>query len=134
MARDSCKWVSYKKWFGCWWVVVGVGGHILAGGGWWWVYFGWWWGLLDCGGWRWMVVGSGIVYSDPLKRINLILRSIWQIWVNNLYSFTETDKVLIKHLHQSISFFTTLNLVWKYISFSIKFSEPSVFYLFITRD
>ena len=23
-----------------------------------------------------MVVGSGIVYSDPLKRINLILRSI----------------------------------------------------------
>ena len=54
MARDSCKWVSYKKGFGCWWVVVGVsrswlvvggGGYILAGSGWWWVVVeggGWW--------------------------------------------------------------------------------------------
>ena len=43
MARGSYKWVSYKKDFGCWWVVVGVGEYILAGGGW------------------WMVAGGGIV-------------------------------------------------------------------------
>ena len=51
VARDSYKWVSYKKGFGCLQVVAGVGryilagsgGYILAGGGWWWqIYFGWW--------------------------------------------------------------------------------------------
>ena len=47
VARDSYKWVSYKRGFGCWWVVVGVGGYILAGGGWWWIYFGWWWVVVD---------------------------------------------------------------------------------------
>ena len=35
MTRDSNKLVSYKKGFGCWWVVMGVVGYILAGGGWW---------------------------------------------------------------------------------------------------
>ena len=34
MTRDSYKWVPYKKDFGSWWVVVDVGGYILAGGGW----------------------------------------------------------------------------------------------------
>ena len=47
---------SIKKGFGCWWVVVGVGGHMLAGGGWWWVVVGggyilaggrWWWMMVD---------------------------------------------------------------------------------------
>ena len=41
VARDCYKSVSYKKGFDCCWVVVGVGGYILAGGGWWWIYFGW---------------------------------------------------------------------------------------------
>ena len=41
--------VSYKKGFGCWWVVAGVGGYILAGGGWWWV-------VQDI---FWLVVGGG---------------------------------------------------------------------------
>ena len=40
MARDSYKWVSYEKGFGCWLVMVGVGGYILGGGGWWWVVVG----------------------------------------------------------------------------------------------
>ena len=38
MARDTYKWISYKKGFGCQWVVVGGGGDILLlvdGGGWW---------------------------------------------------------------------------------------------------
>ena len=51
MARDSYKWVSYKKGFGCWWVVVGVGGYILAGDGY----------ILAGGGWWWIVVDGGIV-------------------------------------------------------------------------
>ena len=49
VARDSYKWVSYKKGFGCWWVVVDVGGYILGGGGWWWV-------VMDI---FWLVVGGG---------------------------------------------------------------------------
>ena len=80
VARDFYKWVSYKKGFGCWWVMVGVGGYILAGGGWWWVvldifwlvvgaggqwwiYFGWWSLMVDGGGyilaggsWWWVLV------------------------------------------------------------------------------
>ena len=40
VARDSYKWISYKKSFGSRWVVVNGGGYILAGGGWWWRYFG----------------------------------------------------------------------------------------------
>ena len=55
-----------KKGFGCWWVVVSVGGYILAGGGWWWIYFGWWWVMVGGGGYilaggglLWMVVGGG---------------------------------------------------------------------------
>ena len=35
VARDSYKWVSYKK--SCQWVVVNGGGYLLAGGGFWWV-------------------------------------------------------------------------------------------------
>ena len=54
MARDSYKCVSYKKGFGGWWIVVGVGGYILAGGGWSWIYFGWWWVVVGRG--RWLVV------------------------------------------------------------------------------
>ena len=58
LARDSYKWVSYKKVLavsGSWWVLVdifwlvvgGGGGYILTGGGWWWIYFGWWWVVVD---------------------------------------------------------------------------------------
>ena len=90
VARDSYKWVSFKKRFGCWWVVVGVGGYILTGGGWWWLCFGWWWVVVSDGayiladggwwqiyfswswvgdgaGWWWLVVVivGGIVQSDP---------------------------------------------------------------------
>ena len=63
VARDSYKWVSYKKvwlsvvggewwwiYFGWWWVVAGGGGYILARGGWWWIYFGWWQVVVDGGG------------------------------------------------------------------------------------
>ena len=39
-----------KKGFGCWWVVVGVSGYILAGFGWWLIYFGWWWVVVRGGG------------------------------------------------------------------------------------
>ena len=63
MARDSYKWVSYKKGFGCWWVVVGVGRYILASGGWWWVVVDIFWlvvggsgYILADGGWWWVVV------------------------------------------------------------------------------
>ena len=52
MARDSDKWVSDKKSFGCRWVVVNGDGYILAGGGWWWM-------VEDGGGWWGMVVGGG---------------------------------------------------------------------------
>ena len=55
MAKDSYKWVSYKKGFGCWWVVVGVGGYISAGGGWWWVVVGSGGYILAGGGWWWVV-------------------------------------------------------------------------------
>ena len=92
VARDSYKWVSYKKGFGCWWVVVGVGGYIMTGGergggynlagvgqwwvvvdiiwlvvgsvGWWWVYFGCWWVLVDAGGQWWMVVDGGVCWHS----------------------------------------------------------------------
>ena len=40
--------------FGKSWVVVGVGGYILAGGGWWMVIVDggeWWWVVVDGGGW-----------------------------------------------------------------------------------
>ena len=53
-SRDSYKWVSYKRRFGCRWVVVNGGGYILAGGG-------RWWAVVDGDGWLWMVVGGGIV-------------------------------------------------------------------------
>ena len=76
MARDSYKWISYKKGFGCRWVVVNGGGYVLASGGWQWIYSGWlcvalggggwWWAVLDDGGWWWiyfgwwwLVVGTG---------------------------------------------------------------------------
>ena len=39
--------------------VVGNGGYILDGGGWWWIYFGCWW----------VVVGRGIVKSNPIVNI-----------------------------------------------------------------
>ena len=55
MAKDSYKWVSYKKGFGCWWVVVGVGGYISTGGGWWWVVVGGGGYILAGGGWWWVV-------------------------------------------------------------------------------
>ena len=51
MARDSYKLVSYKKGVGCWWVVVGVGGHILAGGGY----------ILAGGVWLVVVNGGGYI-------------------------------------------------------------------------
>ena len=42
------------------WVVVGGCRYTLDGGGWWWgIYFGWWW----------VVVGDGIVKSDPFRII-----------------------------------------------------------------
>ena len=69
VARDSYKWVSYKKGFGCWLVMVGVGGYTLDGGGWWWVVEhifwlvvgggGYLWLVVDSSGWWWTVVGSG---------------------------------------------------------------------------
>ena len=69
MARGSYKRVSYERGFGCWWVVAGVGGYILAGGEWWWVVMDILWLVVGGGGyilaggaWWWMVVGSGIVY------------------------------------------------------------------------
>ena len=34
-------------------MVVGGGGHTLAGGGWCWTYFGWLWVVVDGGGWWW---------------------------------------------------------------------------------
>ena len=52
MAIDSYNWVSYEKGFGCWWVVVGVGRYILAGGEWWWVVVDIFW-LAVGGGDRW---------------------------------------------------------------------------------
>ena len=65
MARDSYKWVSYKKGFGCWWVVVGVGGflfavvggggYILAGGRWCWVVMDIFWLVVGGGEWWWVV-------------------------------------------------------------------------------
>ena len=63
MARDSYKWVSYKRGFGCWWVVVGGGGYILAGGGWWWVVVG-------SGGWWWVVAKFSLTRSDKPYQIN----------------------------------------------------------------
>ena len=51
MARDAYKWVSYKKSFGCQWVVLSGDGYILADGGWWWRHF--------TGGRRWWVVVDG---------------------------------------------------------------------------
>ena len=36
---------------GCWWVLMGDRGYILAGGGWWWV-------VVDI---FWLVVGGSIV-------------------------------------------------------------------------
>ena len=51
VARDSYKWVSYKKGFGCWCLVVGVGGYILAGGGQWWVVVDIFWLVVDGGAW-----------------------------------------------------------------------------------
>ena len=59
MVRDSYKWVSYEKGSGCWWVVMGVGRYILAGGGWCWIYFGWLWVVVVGGGWWRVVVDSG---------------------------------------------------------------------------
>ena len=44
---------------GRWWMVVGGGGHILAGGGWWWVMMGGGGYILDGGGSWWMVVSCG---------------------------------------------------------------------------
>ena len=55
MARDSYKRVSYRKGFGCWWVVAGVGGYILAGGEWWWVVMDILWLVVSGGGWWWVV-------------------------------------------------------------------------------
>ena len=51
MAKDSYQWVSCKKGFDCWWIVVGVGGYNLAGGRWWMVVSG--------SGWCWVVVDGG---------------------------------------------------------------------------
>ena len=41
------------------WLVVGVGGHILAGGGWWWMIVGGGGYILDGGGWWSMVMDGG---------------------------------------------------------------------------
>ena len=37
------------------WLVVGGGGHTLAGGEWCWISFGWWWVLVDGSGSWWVV-------------------------------------------------------------------------------
>ena len=58
MARDSCKWVSYKKRFGYWWVVVNDGGYILGGGEWWWVMVDIFWLVVGGDMWWLMVVGG----------------------------------------------------------------------------
>ena len=47
------------------WLVVGGGGYILAGGGWLRVVVGSCGYILAGGGWWWMLVGGGIVYSNP---------------------------------------------------------------------
>ena len=68
--------------FGKW--QVGSGGCFLAGGGWLLIYLCWWWVvvdvfwlvvgrggyILDGGGWWWMVVGRGIVQSNPKLSIS----------------------------------------------------------------
>ena len=51
MTRNYYNWVSYKKGFDRWWVVVGVGGYILAGGGWRWVVVDVFWLVVGDGGW-----------------------------------------------------------------------------------
>ena len=47
------------------WLVVGCGGYILAGGGWWWVVVDIFWLVVGSCGWWWVVVDGGIVKSDP---------------------------------------------------------------------
>ena len=42
--------VSYKKGFGCWWVVVGVGGYILGACEWWRVVVNIFWLVMGGGG------------------------------------------------------------------------------------
>ena len=62
VARDSYKWVSYKKvvsgwcewwwiYFGWWWVVVDIFWLVVGGGGWWGVVVDIFWLVVDCSGW-----------------------------------------------------------------------------------
>ena len=73
MARDSYKWVSYKKDFGSWWVVVDVGGYILPGGGWWWIYFGWWWVVVDGDGGSFSF-STAATFSEYLLFYNILFQ------------------------------------------------------------
>ena len=73
VARDSYKWVSYKKGFGCWWVVVHIFWLVVSGAAWvvvdiFWLVEGDGEYILAGGGWWWIVVSGGIVQSDPNKK------------------------------------------------------------------
>ena len=88
VAKDSYKWVSYKKGFDCWWVVVDVGGYIL-GGGWWWVVMDMFWLVVSGGGWWWIYFGwwcvvaycSLTLFSAITKNLNC------EILIKNLVTF-----------------------------------------------
>ena len=68
LLKQCQKEVIYKHIlaFAGWWVVMDIGGYILAGGGWWWVVVDifwlvvgggwWWWVVVDI---FWLVVGGG---------------------------------------------------------------------------
>ena len=84
------------------WLVVSGGGYILAGGGWWQIYFGWRWVvmggggyILAGGGWWWMVVGGGIVQSNPKQDLAVLFScKFCKIFKSN---------VLTKHLRVTAS-------------------------------
>ena len=50
--------------FGWWWVVVGDGEYIWAGGGWWWLVVDIFWLLVGGGGWWWVVAWFSLTLSD----------------------------------------------------------------------
>ena len=50
--------LAFAGWWSIFWEMVGSGGYILAGGGWWWM-------VVDGDGSWWVVMGRGIVQSNP---------------------------------------------------------------------
>ena len=50
--------LAFAGWWSIFWEMVGSGGYILAGGGWWWM-------VVDDDGLWWVVMGRGIVQSNP---------------------------------------------------------------------